>query len=125
MNSNQHNFTNFHEQVAMMKNHSEIVNFYIQYRNYLIFNDPEKALEIIKEGYFKYEKNKNEDYKYKLLLNWANTLIILEQYKEALEKMMVCLKYFIKTKNNEYITTAIGNTSSVFLRLEMFKYGGI
>jgi tetratricopeptide (TPR) repeat protein len=116
------NFENFQEQIAQMNNHDEIVSYYIEYRNYLVFTSPERALIIIKEGYEKYENHENEDYKFKLLSIWGNTLIILEQYKEALEKNLICLKYFLSKNDSDSITILIGNTAGIFFRLEMQSY---
>lgn len=116
------NFSNFHEQIANMKDHDEIVEFYIQYRNYLVFNDLQKALDIIKEGYYKYEKYQNEKYKYRLLLFWANTLVVLENFDEALEKMMKCIQYFQKKNDTNNLASTISNMATIFQRLEMFSY---
>ncbi len=115
-------YTNFHNQILSMNNHDEIVSYYIEYRNYLISNNPERALFIIKEGYYKYEKFNNQFYKHKILIVWASTLIILERFNEALEKSLICLKYFLKQNDNNFISTIIGNMASIFYRLEMYNY---
>jgi tetratricopeptide (TPR) repeat protein len=122
MNKNETSFLNFENQLSKLIDDEEIINYTIEYRNYLISNNPEKALEIIKNAYLKYINHENEEYKYRLLLNYANTLIILEQFKEAIEKMLICINYYTKVNDKKIICIAIGNTASIFFRLEMYSY---
>jgi DNA-binding LytR/AlgR family response regulator len=118
----QKNYDDFEIKLAKLTEDEDIFNYTIEYRNYLVSNNPEKALQVVKKVYERYEYQNDNIYRYKLLLCYSSTLIVLEQFKEALEYMLDCISFFTKTNDNKSITIAIGNTASIFFRLEMFSY---
>jgi tetratricopeptide (TPR) repeat protein len=118
----QKNYDDFEIKLAKLTEDEDIFNYTIEYRNYLVSNNPEKALQVVKKVYERYEYQNDNIYRYKLLLCYSSTLIVLEKFKEALEYMLDCISFFTKTNDNKSITIAIGNTASIFFRLEMFSY---
>jgi tetratricopeptide (TPR) repeat protein len=118
----QKNYDDFEIKLAKLTEDEDIFNYTIEYRNYLVSNNPEKALQVVKKVYERYEHQNDNIYRYKLLLCYSSTLIVLEKFKEALEYMLDCISFFTKTNDNKSITIAIGNTASIFFRLEMFSY---
>jgi tetratricopeptide (TPR) repeat protein len=122
MNAENLNFDNFKKKVNEIVDDDEIINYTIEYRNHIISNNPKNALKLIEELYDKFENHQEIKYKYKVLLNLASTLIVLEKYKEAIDKILECIHYYIKTNDKKQLTLAIGNSASIFFRLEMYSY---
>lgn len=115
-------FRNFEYKANKIFNDEEKINFYIDYRNYLISNNPEEALNIINKLYLEYLNHENLDLKYRILLCYGNTLIVLERFKEAIEIIFKCIDYYLSNNDKKNLTISIGNLAAVFLRLEIFNY---
>jgi tetratricopeptide (TPR) repeat protein len=113
------NFDNFQKK---LNDDEEIIHNSIKHRNHIISSNPENALKLIEELYEKYKNHKELKYKYKVLLNLASTLIVLEKYKEAIDKILECIHYYVNINDKKQLTIAIGNTATIFHRLEMYSY---